>query len=227
MKIEDFLEVNQKLEITVWRQDDGDDEGQTYQTYIKDIQDDMILVHPPSAGEAGLYELMTRGTKVGAVMVQQGEGQIVFYPIIESQQTQGLIGFWMVVGDDLQHEVMQRRRHVRIPIGLTIRLALTVEGETAQLEARTLDISGGGVRFYCRHEFQKGQVLVATIPFESGEVVTVNARVVLCNESNKYSIDGGYFTTAASFDEITEQQESTLVSECFKHELKLRRDGKI
>ena len=122
---------------------------------------------------------------------------------------------------------MQRRRYVRIDLFIPIQVVLNMADDELTVNAKTLDISGGGIRFYSRQEFQVDDLLILTLPFESGEVVTVNAKVVLSRESNKDGIDGGYYTTAASFYDLSERQESLIVSECFQHELKLRRDGKI
>lgn len=241
MGIDTYLNVRQKLEITVWRE--TDDEGFSFPSYIKDVQAHRLLVDPPGPADAALVPLLRPGYLVGVALLAPDQNPVLFYPRIQSHQTTGLIGYWLEYTAETQLEVIQRRQHARVPITLPISgQALGEDEQWTAFEGLSLNLSGGGLRFVSPCLFELHQEVQLSFRFsdevksssilsarqtEVSPLLRVKGRVVF-SQLNVSPIGGAgevtrRYLTAVQFTHLSEEQEVQIVRECFRRELKARR----
>jgi hypothetical protein len=239
--LEEYLKTNQKIDVTVWKNDT--DEGTTFYGFIKDCKfsgenKGSILVSPPPASLSHVLSYLKPGLILGVATVFN-QKPVLFYPLVQSVQRQGIIGIWLGIYPDTQYEVVQRRKHVRIAMSIPIKVETMMEaGHFGTFQGITLNVSGGGVRFASAKLLQEGQPLHIHMrfsdeiianplpsqkPTEPSQLLKLPGEVVFSKVnafSNSYEEK---YVTGVRFVDLNEQQESIIVRECFRRELGMKR----
>lgn len=214
------LIADQRIHITVWDPQD-DSVEHTFASYIMEVGGNVLRVASPSNPVDPAMPLLQRHIVVG-VLVEVSPNPYIFYPVVHAEPTsQG--GFWLKIPDNPEIEVIQRRRHVRIPMLIPFELEY-LEGERwIKLSARTEDMSGGGARFTASRLFIKGQDLLLALPLQAGQPpLRLKAKVVFSAENRVKKQPDDLYVTACEFQELDAAGEMVLVRECFRRELGLK-----
>ncbi len=229
MDISNFIDLNQKVEITVW-DEAGDDDGLTFSSAVKDINNATILVEPPPQEEEKLYKLLRPGITVGMVIVYGLSRSVVVYPTLGLLQTKKPIGYWLKLPDTFQEEILRKRNHVRVPIELRVKVYYQSLKGTQVCEAQTVDVSGGGTRLTADVPFRLEQVLEIEVQFPGmpeDEFIRLKGSVVYANTNATPQGALSKYIAAVNFQEISPKDEQTVMSYCFKRELELAKEERI
>jgi c-di-GMP-binding flagellar brake protein YcgR len=227
------LVVNKRLEVTVWSLDNDELEF-TFHSTILAVDGHHFFISPPPQAQADINRHMEQGLVVGVVL-DSYPNPLIFYPIVHMHDD-SYPGYWLRIPQNCQIEVVQRRRHVRIPMNLPIEVEYKVrEDHWLSVNATTEDVSGGGLRFTCSRAFPKEQALLIHIVFvddsplpskqqeEPSPPLKLPAKVVFSVENRSPKRPAEVYSIACQFADLTEQQEMIIMRECFKRELRLKR----
>lgn len=214
------LVANQKIQLTVWDAQDDTLEFH-YHSCIQDADFPFFKVAPPIGPEAEQIAIrMQEGVIVGAI-VEAHPAPFIFYPIVHSRQGNPASAFWLKVSENPNIEVMQRRRHVRIPMVIPVEVEFEAGTRWLSLPAFTEDLSGGGMRFTSPRRFSSGECLQLRFHVNDGqELLKLKGKVVLSVENRIRRRHDDLYATACSFYDIEDRQEMLIVRECFQRELK-------
>lgn len=221
-ELEKTLAVNQKVQVTVW-DPDNDTVEHSFPSFVADVEGRFLLIAPPTTHADKIVPLMQKGLVVGIVL-ETYPNPYIFYPVIHSSQTQPKPGFWLRILDSTQVEMVQRRRHVRIPMVLPVEVEYQIGPRWLEQKARTEDVSGGGMKFTGPRLFYKDQLLRLRFRFnEEADWMDLKAKVVFSTENRVKKKPDDLYATACQFYDIDDMHEMLIVRECFARELKLKR----
>jgi c-di-GMP-binding flagellar brake protein YcgR len=222
-ELQKSMSVDQRLEITVW--DPNNDRVEfNFHSYIMDVEGTFFMVAPPGKDIQKIAPLMQPGMLVGAVL-DSNPALYIFYPTMHRYQEKPKAGYWLKLLDSTQVEVVQRRRHVRIPMQVPFRVEhLIGANHWVSVDTVTEDVSGGGMRFTSQRQFFKDQDLRLYIQFhEEQPKLVLKARVVFSAENRLRRRKDDFYVTACQFYDVEPHEETVVVRECFRRELGLRR----
>lgn len=163
--------------------------------------DRLTLFFPDSKKEFLPY--LTEGTEIKA-FVYALSGIFIVDSIIFDEYDDGLI----TIEFNDEHEVIQRRRFVRIPF-LT---DLFLIGEEENIKAMTLNISGGGIKFTTNKELSDGSEYEAKLrfaPFDKLISMKGHIHKKAFYKENEYVIE---------FTEIKEDDREKIIQKCLELE---------
>ena len=126
MNLEEFLSLDDKLEVTVWQESGsavgqlGTGESYTYKSSVLDVQDGKILVYFPPEDEPA-FEWIRQGQKL-KVLITRSNGLWSFFSIVGHFVLKGTPRFWLKLPDDIEH--IQRRKHVRVRHSFPLQIKL-------------------------------------------------------------------------------------------------------
>jgi c-di-GMP-binding flagellar brake protein YcgR len=217
-ELQKALKPDLRTQITVW--DPGDDTVEyTFSSYVMEIDGAFFMVAPPNKQMGQILPLMQKDMVVGVVL-ETYPNPYILYPVIYAQPSSPDSGYWLQIPKDPQIEIVQRRRHVRIPMVLPMEIEYELGPKWIPLEARTEDVSGGGMRFTSPRSFFKGQKLLIHIRFNNElPIMHLKAHVVFSAENRIRKRPDDIYATACQFEELDDQQEMLIVRECFRREL--------
>jgi c-di-GMP-binding flagellar brake protein YcgR len=86
----------------------------------------------------------------------------------------------------------------------------------------TLDISGGGLRFFCKRILEVGTVVCCEVLLDDGDKVSATARII----RNERNLHEGNVIMGARFIGISEPLREKLIKYIFSEQLKRRREAK-
>lgn len=206
------LRINQKVQITVWDPQDNAIEHQ-FPSYIMDVETRRFLIAPPARDTEGILSLMQPGYLAGVVL-ELPNNPYILYPSVYRHQIRPE-GIWFQLSSDTVIETVYRRRHVRIPMRLPLRIQHLDDSSTAITE----DISGGGIRFSTDKAYPLGVTLSLQLRFSpQGPLLELEARVLQVERSTKLAPDELY-SVACEFHNLSNAHESIIMRECFRKEL--------
>ncbi len=167
--------------------------------YVVDAEADRLILSFPPEGR-GFVKYLAEGETVKAYIYSYS-GILILNPmIIEAPNAENLI----TIEFKEEQQVIQRRQYFRICWETDF--CIIVDGK--KLETRTIDISGGGVRFICKEEIKpdeiyKGFLRISSIddPIElTGRVFTKGNR-----RKNEYVFE---------YTQIDEKQRERIIKKC-------------
>ena len=216
------LAINCKVQVTVW--DPADETVEyTFPSYVMATDELAFMVAPPAIQQTKILPLMTPNIVVGIVL-ETYPNPFIFYPVIRSVPTETQGGYWLRIPPDSQIELIQRRKHVRIPMVLPIEVDYTLADKTIRMQARTEDVSGGGMRFTSITQFRSGQEVTLHIQFAPSQpIMHLKARVIFSAQNRIKRQPDDLYATACQFMDVDDKQEMLIVRECFRRELGLKR----
>lgn len=216
------LSINCKVQVTVW--DPADESVEyTFPSYVMATDELAFMVAPPSVQQNKIIPLLQPNLVIGVVL-ETYPNPFIFYPVIKSMPNGVQGGYWLRIPPDSQIELIQRRRHVRIPMVLPIEIDYVLGDKTIRMQARTEDVSGGGMRFTSLTQFRNGQEVVIHIQFSGGQpIMHLKARVVFSTQNRVRRQQDDLYATSCQFVDVDDKQEMMIVRECFRKELGLRR----
>lgn len=226
--VSDWIKIGQKLEVTVWLSQGGNDEEIVFPSYVKDwdpAQDLALIDPPPPAQDKLIRALLPPGTVVGMVS-DSPNGRAILYPALHRYQEGRLQGYWLKVSNKIQREIIQRRRHARVAVMMPLEAELldskTRLPKSGAMRGKTHDLSGGGVRFASPQPYSVGYELRLKLTLQSGPITLIGRVVYTAVNPNRFATAGDRFITAVQFTELSPTQERLLVNECFRRELESR-----
>ncbi len=216
------LTVNRKLQVTVW--DPGDETVEyTFPSFVMSSGGLLFQMAPPTVHPTKILPLLQKDAVVG-IVVETYPNPYIFYPVIQSLPPDAGGGYWLRIPEDSQIEVIQRRKHVRIPMVIPIEVEYVLgTDKVLTLPARTEDVSGGGLRFTALKLFAQEQDLTIHIQFSpSSPRMRLKATVVFSTQNRIHRQPDDLYATACQFYDLDDTQEMLIVRECFRRELKLK-----
>lgn len=216
------LSENRKLQVTVW--DPGDETVEyTFPSFVMNSTGSLFNIAPPTVHPTKILPLLQKGAVVG-IVVETYPNPYIFYPVVQAVPQSAGAGYWLRIPEDSKIEVIQRRKHVRIPMIIPMEVEYVLgKDKILTLPARTEDVSGGGLRFTAIKLFSKGQDLKFHIQFSpSVPRMQLKARVVFSTQNRIHRQPDDLYVTACQFYDLEDAQEMLIVRECFRRELGLK-----
>jgi c-di-GMP-binding flagellar brake protein YcgR len=248
VKLEDFLSLDDKLNITLWR-DATHGEDFHYTSSILDLQNGKILIYAPPEN-ADAFDWMTKGEKL-RIIVKRSNGIWSFFPTIGQSILKGSPSVWLTLPDDI--EQLQRRTHVRVkhtfPLQIKLEtqglpqppVAVTVQAPTPSSSSllQAIDVSAGGIRFKTELLLSADQPVSVTFTLSPtlGKI-TANAKIVYCFNPDTLPATSAYarrivpakavgskteYIAALSFVNLPKDIEKRIIQDCFHLELEQHR----
>lgn len=214
------LVQDQKIQVTVW---DPDNEGVEYSfpSFVMAKVGSLFMIAPPSTQQQKITPLLQPGITVGGVL-ETYPNPFIFYPLVHALPEKDQKGYWLKIPEDAQVEVIQRRKHVRIPmiIPFEVEYNLLGRGSPLKIAARTEDVSGGGLRFTSLTLFPVNKEILLHIQFNPTlPIIHLKGKVVMSNQNRLRRQADDLYTTACQFLEMDDTREMMIVRECFRREL--------
>lgn len=222
-ELQKAMSVNQRLEVTVW--DPANDRIEfNFHSYIMDLEGGYFMIAPPGSNLQKITPLLEPGLLVGIVL-DSNPAPYIFYPTVHGKQDSPKPGYWLKLTETTQVEMVQRRRHVRIPMQVPIKVEIILGANHAvAVDAMTEDVSGGGMRFTCPRQFLKDQSVEIQVQFNTEQpLMRLKAKVVFSAENRLRRRRDDLYMAACQFYDIEPAHETILVRECFRRELGLKR----
>lgn len=249
MGLEEYIAKGQDIEVTLWDPEVEDDEGESFSSYIRDFRSGFLYVDMPKFEDPGIYDKIQPGLLVGAVVTAPTK-QIIFYPRVYAGPDSDKSVLMLRIASDTSFEVIQRRKHVRVPAEIPVSIEVMDENNqpVASFRSTTINISGGGVRFTTPAPLENGQNLRVTIRLfdlqkktlnlpqpklkkgfidDSGNELKFKAIVAFSGNNKFHKTEQDLFLCGVSFQEVTRYQEMIMVRECIRRELALKRPSQL
>lgn len=229
-KLQAHLRISQVLQVTVWNPLD-DAVEYTFPASIEETAGTLVRLSPENGFfPAEIPSLLQRETIVG-IFLEACPTPFLFYPKVQIPPVDKTGYFWIRLSEDMAIEPLQIRRHVRVPFVTIFEAAPWQEhapsGEEEELHylpARTVDISGGGLKFLSNVEFRPEQALALRLKLDPKEpVLLLKAFVIACEERRlRRQFPEWRYAVACRFAELNPTQERLIMKECFRRELSLK-----
>ena len=222
-ELQKVLAKDQKIQITVWDPEDDTIEY-TFPSFVINRVGLLLLIAAPTVHLQKIIPLLKKDVIVGAVL-ESYPNPFVFYPVVHSFPEDGK-GYWLKIPENAEVEMIQRRRHVRIPMMIPFEVEYQLPGKSDKLKlpARTEDVSGGGLRFTSVTLFPVGQELTLHIQMNpSTPMLHLKGKVVISTQNRLRKHADDLYSTACQFVDLDDTQEMVIVRECFQRELKRNR----
>ena len=167
--------------------------------YVVDTEADrLILSFPPEF--RGYLGYLGEGEVVKAYIYSYS-GILILNPmIIEPPNEENLI----TIEFKEEQQVIQRRQYFRISYETDF--YIIVDGK--KLSARTIDVSGGGVRFFCKEEIKPEEIYAGELRISSiDDPIQLSGRVFKKNpdKKNEYVFE---------YTQIEEKQRERIIKKC-------------
>lgn len=167
--------------------------------YVVDTEADrLILSFPPES--RGYLGYLGEGEVVKAYIYSYS-GILILNPmIIEPPNEENLI----TIEFKEEQQVIQRRQYFRISYETDF--YIIVDGK--KLSARTIDVSGGGVRFFCKEEIKPEKIYAGELRISSiDDPIKLSGRVFKKNpdKKNEYVFE---------YTQIEEKQRERIIKKC-------------
>lgn len=167
--------------------------------YVVDTEADrLILNFPPES--RGYLGYLGEGEVVKAYIYSYS-GILILNPmIIEPPNEENLI----TIEFKEEQQVIQRRQYFRISYETDF--YIIVDGK--KLSARTIDVSGGGVRFFCKEEIKPEEIYAGELRISSiDDPIKLSGRVFKKNpdKKNEYVFE---------YTQIEEKQRERIIKKC-------------
>ncbi len=179
--------------------DDSAKNTQSVECYVVDIQPDRLILSFPADGRKYL-QYLGEGESVKAYIYSYS-GILILNPmIIEAPKEENLI----TIEFKEEQQVIQRRQYFRICWETDF--SIIVDGK--KLDVRTIDVSGGGVRFLCKEEIKTGEIYKGALRISSvDDPVELTGRVFKKNpdRKNEYVFE---------YTQIEEKQRERIIKKC-------------
>ncbi|MEW5820010.1 MAG: PilZ domain-containing protein, partial [Cyanobacteriota bacterium] len=129
----------------------------------------------------------------------------------------------------VEKERVQRREYFRVSIQRPIEIYYNDGYKDRAYKGNTIDISGGGVRFWTKENLQVGfianMVLHLTGFFTPYEPISANGRILYTkNHDSRLTSKAGYISVI-KFHEISQKHRQLIMKTCFKLQIEMRKKG--
>lgn len=208
MESQNEFRMNEKIEIS-------EENGEFfYKTIVLGVNSESIMIGMPMfrSNILLLYE------KDRVVIKRIKDNAVYYYSSqILSRQREDQVPLYQIQYPQL-FERVQRRKFLRLPCMLQINYRPLQPGDEISQDfytSQTIDISGGGVKFYTDYDFSLGQFLEVELILPHYTLRT-HARVVKTAGGKGFNDRDGGKWAAVEFYQLHERERDTLVAFIFK-----------
>ena len=178
---------------------------------IKWIEEDRVgLVFPPDRMD--IIKDLPEGREVEAV-IYTDSGIFVFDSIVINSPLE----HDFVIELPMEKKKIQRREYVRAAVNLK----LTLKKGDVNFETRTINIGGGGIRFFAGEEFEAEDIWRFSLFLPEGVVIKGVGRVLYT------LLQGRNVASVILFTDISETERNRIIKLCFDEEIKYIKAKKI
>ena len=175
--------------------------------YINNIEDDRLGLDYPQDAET-LKKYLEEGTPID-VKIFTPSGLMVFESVVINSPDEGFVIEY--VEDAV---VIQRRDYSRSPLKTKLELKLRTE----TFGASTIDMSGGGIKFFSKEDLNPEEVVTGKLYLKNFDVPARFEAVILDNPS----LQPDEYTLA--FTNIDEKERDKIIKTCFAIDMQSRRN---
>lgn len=168
--------------------------------YILEPESDRLVLSFP-ASQKEYIPYLSEGTEIKA-FVYSFTGIMIFDSIVFDSPYNGIF----VIEFSNQHQVIQRRRYLRMPF--ITDFFIIGKDEKNNIKTATIDLSGGGVRFLCEDLIEVGKEYEARLRLdEFSSLIKVSGIIIQKNfyRSNEYVME---------FLKINEKDRDKIIQKC-------------
>ena len=217
-KIEDFLEINRKLEVKL----DGD-EGRYYKSFVLGVDGKHFLINPPYRGKHDLH--LHQGDRLEVVLLSKREKYLFSAEVIDRVMNP-LKGYILKGFGEAKR--IQLRAFVRIQVAIDTEWAILPEGLTdrrswEELEfkqAVMVDLSGGGAGLVLDELLPEGKRILLRFPLEGRDKSRVFTLVSEVRRANSLD-DRKKYAAGVSFLGISEKERDQIIEYVFYRQRKM------
>ena len=174
--------------------------------FINSIDDDRLGLDYPEDAET-LKKYLEEGTPID-VKIFTPSGLMVFESVVIDSPDEGFVIEY--VEDAV---VIQRRDYSRSPLKTKLELMLRTE----TFVASTIDISGGGIKFFSKEDLNPEEIVTGKLYLKNYDEPAKFEAVILDN----HSLQPDEYTLA--FTNIDEKERDKIIKTCFAIDMQSRR----
>lgn len=224
LNLAEFIEINDRLGVTLSGSAAGAPDGEPihFDSYVKDISDDLLLIDIPAA--LNPEERLPPGRSISVTFPIGLHELPPFLAEVRFYQKGARAGCWIQLPPAFKNHILQHRQHIRVPVQFPLIVRTVVNGmEGRPIQAESMNLSGGGIRFTSRRLFTPpGQVLVLEFqPDSSYPLFRLKGNVLRSYPLPARTLDEKPMdkVTAVKFLYLDQAQESRLIGFCFRQEI--------
>ncbi|MGD9580841.1 MAG: flagellar brake protein [Vampirovibrionia bacterium] len=214
----ELIQVNKKAELVF----DVGDELITLMCDIKGVTLDTVLLSCPIEDKENLGYLHA-GKQID-VKIYSYSGIIILSSIVRRVQDNVI-----TITMPEEKERVQRREYFRVGIQRPVEIRYDDGYKERNYFGKTIDISGGGVRFWTKEHCHVG--FMAEVIMQLNDICQTNKPIratgrIIYNKSHdsRFSTKGGYINVV-KFHEIEPKARQLIVQACFKIQIEMRKKG--
>ncbi len=227
LELSEFVDVNDQILVT-FRLPDASQQLFQFQSLIRAVANNKLLLDVPAF--PGIQSVLIPNFQLGInFQPELPDFPTIMTTIILFREADPA-GCWVEVPPGFHQHFLKRRRHIRVPVQFPLKAFFTVNNREFPLNAQSVNLSGGGMRFTSKRLFQENEVILLEFkPDERGNLYKVKSRVVLSQPVLYPDGTVQHYVTAVAFLNLERYEEDRLVGFCFRQELlqqrHLRQDG--
>lgn len=214
----ELIQVNKKAELVFV----VNDELMTIMCDIKGVTLDSVMLFCPIEFRQYMA-LLNVGMKID-VKIYSYSGIIVLSSVVKRLQDDTV-----VINVPEEKERVQRRDYFRVSIQRPMEINYDDGYKERNYFGKTIDISGGGVRFWTKEHCHIG--FLAVVKMQLSDICNSNGPIsakgrIIYNKSHdsRFSTKGGYINVV-KFHEIEPRARQMIVQACFKIQIEMRKKG--
>ena len=217
----DIIQVNRKAELKV----NFNGEQHIIMCDVKGITTDTVVLFCPIESRELALKSLTNGSKID-LNVYSYSGIIVLTSYVKRIQFDTI-----VIDYPEEKERIQRREYFRIGIQRPINISYNDGYKDRNYVGKTIDISGGGVRFWTQEHCQVGFMAEVVMHVEdlcgAKEPIEASGRIIYVkNHDSRFTSKSGYISVV-KFHEISPKSRQLIMQTCFKIQIEMRKKGII
>ncbi|GAB6088217.1 flagellar brake protein [Alkaliphilus crotonatoxidans] len=214
MDIAAELKIGDKLEIQITSEDQ---EVSPIVSQVVDLKENRIFIVNPM--KQGSVYALRKGQRIKVIFYRGEKGIFRFTAEIKGKLEKNLTIYEIVPVEEA--EKIQRRYFYRFEV--VKRVLIKERSASEEYTAVTKDISGGGMKLYCKKSFKLGTVVSCRVFLDEEEETFVSGEVV----RSEFDPEVREYILGINFTDIRESTRNRIVSFIFEKQRLLRKKGLI
>jgi len=216
-----FLELGMKLDIAII---DANDKRTFYPSQVLEfIEPDELIISGPM--KKGQLVLLHKDEEIKVFYNVESRGKYTFDARIISREYKKI--YILRIKRTSNVRKIQLRDYFRLPITLEVEKSFTIsKGNNKEIITETCeakDISGGGMKLYCKHKHEIGDEIQWKVKIKDN-ILEGKATVVRVEQVDAFNYK---YSLGISFTDIAEKDREIIIKYIFEHQRILRIKGLI
>jgi len=216
MNIFSELKVGDKLSVEIREADVNQNESNILNAQLIDIDANYLYISPPIY--RGKRYSLRKNQKI-TMFFYRKKGVYQFDAEVVSQTDINIMTFALKPLGDTQK--IQRRNYYRLPMASPAVLKKQQSNKIVEFECIMKDLSGGGVRLFCKYEIEKLENVIIDLYIDGKQPVTMNGEVVRVIKN----IEHNTYELGIKFKETNEIDTDRIFAFIFEQQRLMRKKG--